>query len=296
MGYLNYNKLNRLLAHWPSGTVALSSWLKKEGYSNPLLSKYKKNLWISSIGHDANVRPNDKVNWTGGLYALQEQLHLPIHAGGKTALQFHGYAHFLPMVTDFTGEGLEDGTGFGGGSGSGASTGIGTGSGDRFFITLFGPPGIRMPSWFLKYDWQVNVCHVMTKMLLYEDDLGLTQKEMGAFSIKVSSPERAMMEVLHLVPRKESYEEAKLLMEGLSTLRPELVQTLLKNCRSVKVKRLFMHLAETCNLPWVTKLDTRKISFGKGKRVVVKGGYFDSKYNISVPGLRPGQPVSVEKQ
>lgn len=296
MGYLNHTKLNRLLGQWPSGAVVLSSWLKKDGYSNPLLSKYKQNGWISSIGHDANVRPNDKVNWTGGLYALQEQLHLPVHAGGKTALQLHGYAHFLPMVTDTHGEGLLDGTGFGGGSGSGAGTGLGTGSSDQFSITLFGPPGMRMPSWFLQHDWHVKVCHVMTKMLPYEDDLGLTRKEMGAFAIKVSAPERAMMEVLYLVPRKESYEEAKLLMEGLSTLRPKLVQALLKHCRSVKVKRLFMHLAESCNLPWVTKLDTGKVNFGKGKRVVVKGGYFDSKYNISVPGPRPGQPDTGETQ
>src|SRR3989344_6757782 len=87
MGYLNHNKLNQLLGNWPSGTVAASSWLKERGYSNPLLSKYKMNSWISSIGRDANVRPNGKVDWTGGLYAIQEQLYLPVHAGGKTALQ-----------------------------------------------------------------------------------------------------------------------------------------------------------------------------------------------------------------
>jgi hypothetical protein len=293
MGYLNHNKLNRLLGDWPSGTVALSSWLKKEGYSNPLLSKYRKNLWMSSIGHDANVRPNDKVNWTGGLYALQEQLHLPVHAGGKTALQLHGYAHFLPDVIDTNREGLADGTGFGGGAGAGVGTGLGTGSGDHFFVTLFSPPGMRIPSWFLQHDWGIKIYHTMTKLLPYKDALGLTRKEMGGFSIRVSAPERAIMEVLYLVPKKESYEEAKLLMEGLSTLRPELVKALLKNCRSIKVKRLFMHLAETCNLPWLTKLDTRNINFGNGKRVVVKGGYFDSKYNISVPGPRPGQSTLV---
>ena len=135
----------------------------------------------------------------------------------------------------------------------------------------------------------------MTKVLPYKEDMGLTRKEMGTYSIKVSAPERAMMEVLYLVPQEESYEEAKLLMEGLSTLRPELVQALLKNCRSVKVKRLFMHLAEACNLPWVKKVDTKKVNFGKGKRVVVAGGHFDSKYNISVPGPRLEQAAKVEK-
>ena len=126
----------------------------------------------------------------------------------------------------------------------------------------------------------------MTKILPYENNMGLTSKKMGSYSVTVSTPERAMMEVLYLVPQEESYEEAKLLMEGLSTLRPELVQTLLKNCPSVKVKRLFMHLAEACALPWVKKVNTKRVNFGRGKRVVVKGGHFDAKYKISVPGPR----------
>lgn len=264
MAYSNSNKLNHLLANWPGGTVSITSWLKGQGYSTSLLTQYRQNSWISSIGHDANVRPNDKVDWTGGLYAIQEQLRLPVHAGGKTALELQGYAHFLPM-------------------------------GKRGTATLFSTPGARLPSWFLQHDWQVKVSHAMTKILPYKDDLGLTRKEMGAYSIKVSAPERAIMEVLYLVPQGESYEQAKLLMEGLSTLRPELVQTLLKNCRSVKVKRLFMHLAEACNLPWVKKVDTKKVNFGKGKRVVVAGGHFDSKYNISVPGPRAESAATVEK-
>ena len=125
-----------------------------------------------------------------------------------------------------------------------------------------------------------------TKIFLGQDDLGLTKKELGSYSIKISSPERAIMEVLHLVPNKESYEESKLLMEGLITLRPALIQKLLENCRSIKVKRLFMHLAQACNLPWVKKINLDNIDFGKGKRVLCKGGYFDSKYQISVPGKR----------
>jgi len=50
------------------------------------------------------------------------------------------------------------------------------------------------------------------------------------------------MEVLYAVPQVDSYEEARLLMEGLITLRPRVVQSLLEKCASVKVKRLFMLL------------------------------------------------------
>ena len=36
---------------------------------------------------------------------------------------------------------------------------------------------------------------------------------------------------------------------------------------------------------WVKKLDLSKVDFGKGKRMLVRGGRFDSKYNITVPEL-----------
>ena len=72
-------------------------------------------------------------------------------------------------------------------------------------------------------------------------------------------------------------------MEALTNLRPRLVQSLLEQCASVKVKRLFMYLAEACGHTWVKKLDLSKVSFGKGKRMIVKGGRWDPKYSITVP-------------
>jgi hypothetical protein len=38
----------------------------------------------------------NKVDWPGALFTLQTQLGLPVHAGGKTALERKGYAHYLP--------------------------------------------------------------------------------------------------------------------------------------------------------------------------------------------------------
>ncbi|MCP4403625.1 MAG: hypothetical protein GY801_40760 [bacterium] len=35
------------------------------------------------------------VDWTGAVYALQAQLSLNVHVGGKTALEIKGYAHYL---------------------------------------------------------------------------------------------------------------------------------------------------------------------------------------------------------
>ena len=46
---------------------------------------------------NSGARAGDRVDWIGGVYALQQQLRLPIHIGGKTALEMQGYAHFLPL-------------------------------------------------------------------------------------------------------------------------------------------------------------------------------------------------------
>ena len=255
MGQSKRGKLNQLLAEWPHATISVCSWLHQQGFGYDLINKYRRGKWLVPVGRGAVARAGDRVHWTGGLYAIQEQLGLAIHAGGKTALQMHGYAHFLPLA-------------------EGAA------------ISLFGPPGVKLPAWFQKHDWGVRIRYAMAHLFSHQEDLGLTKKDMGTYSINISSLERAIMEVLYLAPQQESLEEAILLMEGLTTLRPPLVQGLLERCRSVKVKRLFMFLAEECGHPWVKRLDLSKVDFGKGKRTIVKGGRFDPKYQITVPPSR----------
>jgi transcriptional regulator with AbiEi antitoxin domain of type IV toxin-antitoxin system len=251
MVLLKGKKLNQLLNNWSPGTVYVSSWLKKKGYGSDLVRDYKKGNWITTIGDNAVARSGDKVTWEGGVYALQTQLALPVHVGGKTSLEIAGYAHYLRFETKK--------------------------------VYLFSSAGTRLPLWFKNYNWGVKVSFVSTNLLRNADTLALTEKQFGAFSVKCSAPERAIIEALYFVPQKESFEEAFHLMEGLTTLRPALVQKLLESCNLVKVKRLFMVMAEKANHPWIKKLDLNKIDFGKGKRVLVKGGTLDKKHQITVP-------------
>jgi hypothetical protein len=51
----------------------------------------------------------------------------------------------------------------------------------------------------------------------------------------------------------------------------------------VKVKRLFLHLAEKQAHPWFKQLDVTRVSLGSGKRMIVAGGRLDPKYLITVP-------------
>lgn len=244
--------LNHLLRKWPAGSVAVSSWLKSQGAYQQLMYGYEKSGWVRRIGRGAYVRAGDVFDWNGGVYAIQKQMALPVHVADKTALQLQGYAHFIPL-------------------GQGGT------------LSLFGLPGTRLPAWFQRYDWGVGLRY--TAAMLYADKagIGLTGRESGPLTVQISAPERAMMEFLYFVPNQESFEEAGLLMEGLTTLRPDIVQNLLEQCCSIKVKRLFMFLAEKSQHPWLEKLDQNRINFGKGKRVIVKEGRLDTQYSITVP-------------
>ena len=66
----------------------------------------------------------------------------------------------------------------------------------------------------------------------------------------LSSPERAILEMLDEVPQRETFHQVDMLMEGLVNLRPQRLSALLKDCRSVKVKRLFLWLAERHHHAW----------------------------------------------
>jgi hypothetical protein len=51
----------------------------------------------------------------------------------------------------------------------------------------------------------------------------------------------------------------------------------------VKVKRLFLWFAERHSHAWLPKLDRKDIDLGSGKRMLVRGGKLDPKFNITVP-------------
>lgn len=248
----NKAKLNQLLKSWPSKAICLSSWLEEKGISQPLTFSYLKSGWLEKIGPGAFKRAGESVEWSSGLQAIQNQAALSIHLGGKSALQYQGYAHYLPL-------------------------------GGHYPLYLFGYRNIGLPAWFKNYPWNVEIIYAKTNLFESIAEEGLTQVDVNGISIKASTAERAIMEVIYLIPKKETYDEAVQLMGFLSTVRPKIVQSLLEKCNSIKVKRAFMVIAERYNYPWLKELDLSRINFGKGKREFIKNGYLEPKYQITVP-------------
>ena len=71
----------------------------------------------------------------------------------------------------------------------------------------------------------------------------------------------------------------------MTVVKPKEFQKLLENCSSIKVKRLFLYIAEKIGHSWFKRLDLTKINLGKGVREITKGGSYNSKYNIIIGNI-----------
>jgi len=223
--------------------------MKEQGFSRDLQHRYLKSGWLEVVGVGAFKRPSENLKWQGGVYTLQNQSKHHVHVGGLTALSLLGFAHY----TRTSGNTLD----------------------------LFSPQGSTLPAWFKKYDWNVNLNYVRTSFL--PEGLGLISHEDMNLTLTISSAERAFFECLYLTPKKMDMLEVYQIMSGLISLRPKLLNKLLEQCSSIKVKRLFLYMADKTNHQWFKGLNIDDVDLGKGDRSIVKNGVYNSTYRITVP-------------
>ena len=244
------SKINRLIQSAPKGLVLLSPWLVSEGYPYELQQRYRTSGWLKSIGRGAMVKSGDSFVLSGAITALQKQENHNIHIGGRSALELLGLAHYLQM--------------------------------NSAEITLFVENKSMLPLWFTnnQWDWKTKIYSVS---LFKDSEPGLTDYQDGELTMKISNATGAMMECLSLCPNQFPLTEAYELMEGLATLRPEQIQTLLEQCKSVKVKRLFLYFAERIGHKWFKYINTGVVDLGSGVRSLFQEGAFVSKYQLILP-------------
>jgi hypothetical protein len=242
-------KINQLLQQWPAGGVATLRWLISRGVDRRLADKYVKSGWLERLGHGAYQRAGAKVDWPGAVHALQHQLGLAVHPGGITAFELRGYMHDLAL---------------------GARE-----------VVLFGSPGTTLPVWLKDHAWSRPLTLVRTGGFA-DCETSTSSLPVGEVELEVATLEQAAFEMMYLVPKRQSYEEAFQVMESLTSLRPQVVQQRLEHCTSVKTKRLFMHAAERANQPWLKRLELSTVDFGSGRRTIHAGGRLDKRYNVVV--------------
>jgi hypothetical protein len=130
------------------------------------------------------------------------------------------------------------------------------------------------------HEWNMTLHETSTKVF---GDEGVETLTYNGFTLQVSSPERAIMECMLLSPTYYNLMDVYYLMEMLTTLRSKLVSELLRSCTSVKVKRLFLYMAEKAGHQWFSRLDLTDVGLGSGPRSFAVGGVKDKKYNIVIP-------------
>ena len=103
--------------------------------------------------------------------------------------------------------------------------------------------------------------------------------------LKVSSEERATLELLNELPHRVSFSYVDQIFRRLGGLRPKELMDLLDRCLSVKVRRLFCVFAERHQHYWWKKMDLSCLDLGSGVRVLPasENGKFLQKYGIYVP-------------
>ena len=122
----------------------------------------------------------------------------------------------------------------------------------------------------------------MTTSFLGDELLGVEYMTVNQHDLLVSSPERAMLECLNLPDASSSLLDIYYIMEGLTTLRPKLVQTLLEACTSQKVKRLFLYMAEKAGHTWYKALKLENINLGTSRFMITPIGKYINKYNMTI--------------
>jgi len=197
-------------------------------------------------------KAGDQVSWQGALTAIQNQLNLPIHLGGISLLSLRGYGQHVPGV-------------------------------GKTPLNLYGKKGVELPRWFLKQEWAKHTTYFYKVLFPQAPDIGLTTLTTGGgLELRVSSLERAFFETIDMLAHLD-FEQVYEVCERLTGLRAALLQRLLEECSSIKVKRIFCFMAERADPTWFKKLKLDSVDLGRGKRTVVKNGRYDQKYKITVP-------------
>jgi hypothetical protein len=241
-------KLKQLYQLLPEGVVAPSRWLSANGYSAQLLYMYVKNGWLIKLGRGAYIRPASILEWQGAVLGLQKLAELPFHVGGLSALNLLGYAHYLPIGKEKT-------------------------------IALYS--GEKPPAWIKQIETLSFTFH--KKPLFGELGLKKQSTTIRDWQITISTPERAILELLYQVDDKGiTFQFVSEIFELLTTLSPRLLNELLQNCKSRKVKRLFLFFTNYYNFPW-TKHISKGLDLGAGKLQIVKDGIYNKTYMITVP-------------
>lgn len=220
-------KLNVLYSESKPGTPLTSEDLAELGISADLAVHYVRAGWLVRLARGVFSRPNDTLALHSSLVLLQRRTR-GLHVGGKSALDWYGVRQYPSQQP---------------------------------LLHLYGWDAGRLPDWFTtRFPSEYHRKRLFDEQPGAELHVAPFEQRSGAPS--VSSPERALLEVMSDVGVRQSLQEARELAESSYTLRADVLRELLKRCTSVKTVRLCLQFGRELSLPWSAKLDPADLPTG----------------------------------
>lgn len=236
-------KVQKLINDNLQNTVLTSSILKSYGFTYSDIVVLCKKNWLKKI-KGAYMLLNTDWTLNGVVYSLNQK-DKAIHLGGRIALDnYYGLSMYVR----------------------------------KEIPTLFTSPNKKLPTWCTSL---TNFAYKQINTDFLPPFDGLTNYETSEhLKISIPTKERAMLEMLYLVPHYITSSEAKEIMQLITYIKLEHLNALLENCKSVKVVRLLFLFASLIGHSWINDIDTKNINFGSGVRTIDKNGKYYRAYDI----------------
>ncbi len=205
------------------------------GVSADLAVHYGRAGWLKRLARGVYCRPGEALSLHPSLILLQQQV-AGLHVGGKTALEWYGVRQYVSQ---------------------------------QAVLHLYGWIAARLPDWFVQH----FPSEYHRKRLFNEKPEqmpGVSRFENRDGAPLVSTPERALLELLDEVGVRQPLQEAREIAEGTYSLRAEVLMDLLKRCTSVKTVRLCLRFGRELSLPWAGKLDAAALPRGSARPWISK--------------------------
>ncbi len=245
LGY--QSKLNQLLLSGKKNGLFFSDWLKKNGYSDQLIRRYRQSGWLASLDKGVMYRTGDSLSSFAALSSYNEQLNKKVRVAAHSALELFGFNHYVPMGKPWL---------------------------------MVASHHSNIPKWMTSDSFDKNFKPFTTTVF---DVPQISTLQIDGVDVLVSSPEQAFMECLLLAPEQYNYMDLYYIMEQLTSLRADVVQTLLEKIKNQRVKRVFLYMAEKAGHYWFDMLHIDKIDLGASKQQLVENGIYINKYRITIP-------------
>ena len=237
MATIERNKLNALYTWLKPGVPLMSEDLAALGISADLAVHYVRAGWLTRLARGVYCRPNDTLVLGPSLVLLERRFE-GLHVGGKSALDWYGVRQYVAQ---------------------------------KPVLHLYGWQSGQLPDWFIdRFPAEYHRKRLFDEQPDALRHVGPFERQAGA--PRVSTPERALLEMLSDVGVRQPLQEARELVESSYSLRAKVLLELLLQCKSVKTVRLCLQLGREGDLPWAAKLDPTKLPTGSDRPWVSRSG------------------------